>query len=72
MFPGSMVSNYEYEKYKKNCEEYNQIIDMFKILGEGKLSRKDVLDNIKNMIKNGLVKKVEDLVNDIEYYENRY
>jgi len=66
-----LVGEIEGQIYKQNCEEYDDIINMFKELGTGKLDRRYVLDNVKNIVKNGLVEKIEDLVDDIEYYENR-
>lgn len=57
------------KKYEKDCEDYNDIIEMFKELGSGTLERRIVLKNIKTMIANGLVDKLETIIDDIELYE---
>lgn len=57
------------KKYEEDCEKYNEIIKMFAELGSGKLDRRDVLSNIKSMINNGLIEKLEDVIEDIEMYE---
>lgn len=57
------------KKYEEDCEKYNEIIKMFSELGSGKLDRRDVLSNIKSMIDNGLIEKLEDVIEDIEMYE---
>ncbi|HBJ1650410.1 TPA: hypothetical protein LA460_000314 [Clostridium botulinum] len=65
-----LISIIKEEEYEKNCERYDEIIQMFKELGTGKLERRDVLNNITNMINNDLINKLENLVDDIEYYED--
>lgn len=69
MMAWCLVGETEAKKYRQNCEKYDQIINMFKELGSGKLERRDVLNNIKTMTENGLVDKLEDIVDDIEDYE---
>lgn len=66
-FPMRGLSNLE--KYEKDCDKYNEIIEMFAELGSGKLERRDVLKNIKNMINNGLVEELETTIENIELYE---
>ena len=65
----SLVSDKAAERYEKNCEEYDQIINMFKELGSGQLSRTDVLKNITTMVHGGLLDKLDELVSKIELYE---
>lgn len=67
-FPMRGLSNLE--RYEKDCDKYNEIIEMFAELGSGKLERRDVLKNIKNMIKNGLVQELETIIENIELYES--
>ena len=67
-FPMRGLSNLE--RYQKDCDNYNKIIEMFAELGSGKLERRDVLNNIKNMIKNGLVEELETTIENIELYES--
>ena len=67
-FPMRGLSNLE--RYQKDCDNYNEIIEMFAELGSGKLERRDVLNNIKNMIKNGLVEELETTIENIELYES--
>lgn len=67
-FPMRGLSNLE--RYEKDCDKYNEIIEMFAELGSGKLERRDVLNNIKNMIKNGLVEELETTIEQIEMYES--
>lgn len=69
MNPFPLRSNSELEKYEKNCDKYEEIIEMFKELGSGSLQRRDVLNNIKNMVENGLVEKLETTIEQIELYE---
>lgn len=69
MFPFPMRGLSNLEKYEKDCDKYNEIIEMFAELGSGKLERRDVLKNIKNMIKNGLVEELETTIENIELYE---
>ena len=57
------------EKYEKDCDDYSKIIEMFAELGSGKLQRRIVLKNIKTMIDNGLVDKLETIIEKIELYE---
>lgn len=65
----SLVGKLKSEEYEKNCKEYDEIINMFKELGSGKLDRQDVVNNVTNMINNGLLDKLTDLVDEIESYE---
>lgn len=65
----SLVGKLKAEEYEKNCKEYDEIINMFKELGSGKLDRQDVVNNITNMINNGLLDKLTELVDEIESYE---
>lgn len=67
-FPMRGLSNLE--RYEKDCDKYDEIIGMFAELGSGKLERRDVLNNIKNMIKNGLVEELETTIERIEMYES--
>lgn len=69
MLARCLVGEMERQKYEQNCEEYDDIINMFKELGSGKLERRDVLNNVKTMIANGLVLKLENIIDDIEDYE---
>lgn len=70
MLPLSMKGLLSLEKYEKSCDEYNNIINMFGELGSGNLERRDVLNNIKNMINNGLVEHLEHTIENIELYED--
>lgn len=66
-FPMRGLSNLE--KYEKDCDDYSKILEMFSELGSGKLERRLVLKNIKSMIENGLIEKLEDIIEKIELYE---
>lgn len=69
MRPGGLVGSFQAKEYEENCKQYDEIIKMFAELGSGKMDRQDVLNNITNMINNGLLIKLEDLVTDITNYE---
>lgn len=69
MLPFPMKGLDNLEKYEKDCDDYNKIIEMFAELGSGKLERRIVLNNIKTMIDNGLVDKLETIIEKIELYE---
>ena len=66
-FPMRGLSNLE--KYEKDCDDYSKILEMLSELGSGKLERRLVLKNIKSMIENGLIEKLEDIIEKIELYE---
>ena len=65
----SLVSEEKAEQYKKDCEEYDEIIKMFKELGSGTLDREDVVKNIITMVHGGLLDKLDELVDRIKLYE---
>lgn len=69
MMPFLMRGLCNLEKYEKDCDDYSKIIEMFAELGSGKLQRRIVLKNIKTMIDNGLVDKLETIIEKIELYE---
>lgn len=70
MLPFPMTGVSELHNYEKKCAEYDDIVKMFAELGSGKLDRRDVLKNVQTMIDNGLVQKLEDLIEYIENYES--
>lgn len=69
MLPCGLVSDYKAKKYENDCKEFDEIIKMFRELGTGNLDRRDVANNITEMVKNGLLDKINELVDDIESYE---
>lgn len=70
MYPKSLKSVENLADYERNCEIYDEIIKMFAELGSGKLERRDVLNNIKTMVENGLIEQLENVVDEIEFYED--
>lgn len=69
MNPFPLRLSSELKRYEKHCEKYDEVIEMFKELGSGSLDRRDVLNNIKSMVENGLIEKLETTIEQIELYE---
>lgn len=62
----------EYKIYNYNCEKYNEIIETFKELGSGELSKNEVLNKVELLVNNGLIERLKHTIKNIEIYEKWY